>query len=137
MIHRQNLQFPTKETALREDVHALGGLIGDVLRDQGGDRLFERVEGDRVAAIARRDGDAGSAVELTARTAGRDATGIKPGIAGNQSLEVVRRYEIQAVLAYEVAQEVCVLLHHESRKVELALRYELSLLGQCMCPTEL
>ncbi len=74
MIHRQNLQFPEKDTALREDVHALGGLVGDVLRDQGGDRLFERVEGDRVAAIARRCGDDGSAVELVARTAGRDAT---------------------------------------------------------------
>ena len=73
MIHRQNLQFPEKDTALREDVHALGGLVGDVLRDQGGERLFERVEGDRVAAIARRGGDAGSAVELVARTAGRDA----------------------------------------------------------------
>jgi phosphoenolpyruvate carboxylase len=74
VIHRQNLQFPEKDTALREDVHALGGLVGDVLRDQGGERLFERVEGDRVAAIARRDGNTGSAVELVARTAGRDAT---------------------------------------------------------------
>jgi phosphoenolpyruvate carboxylase len=73
VIHRQNLQFPEKDTALREDVHALGGLVGDVLRDQGGEPLFERVEGDRVAAIGRRDGDAGSAVELVARTAGRDA----------------------------------------------------------------
>lgn len=73
MIHRQNLKFTEKDTALREDVHALGGLVGDVLRDQGGERLFERVEGDRVAAIARRGGDAGSAVELVARTAGRDA----------------------------------------------------------------
>jgi phosphoenolpyruvate carboxylase len=73
VIHRQNLKFTEKDTALREDVHALGGLVGDVLRDQGGERLFERVEGDRVAAIARRGGDAGSAVELVARTAGRDA----------------------------------------------------------------
>jgi len=32
VIHRQNLQFPGKETALREDVHALGGLVGEVLR---------------------------------------------------------------------------------------------------------
>ncbi|HEX9706973.1 MAG TPA: phosphoenolpyruvate carboxylase [Steroidobacteraceae bacterium] len=72
MIHRQNLQFPEKDTALREDVHALGGLVGEVLRDQGGEPLFEQVEGDRVAAIARRDGKAGSAVELVARTAGRD-----------------------------------------------------------------
>ena len=73
MIQRQNLQFPEKDTALREDVHALGGLVGDVLRDQGGDRLFGLVEGDRVAAIERREGRAESGITLVARTAGRDA----------------------------------------------------------------
>ncbi len=73
MIRRQNLQFPEKDTALREDVHALGGLVGDVLRDQGGEPLFERVEGDRVAAIARRESKEGSAVALIARTEGRNA----------------------------------------------------------------
>ncbi len=74
MIHRQNLQFPSKETALREDVHALGGLVGEVLQDQGGDALFSAVEGDRVAAIGRREGDPRSAVELVVRTSDRDAT---------------------------------------------------------------
>ncbi|MGH8197105.1 MAG: phosphoenolpyruvate carboxylase [Steroidobacteraceae bacterium] len=73
MIHRQNLQFPEKDTALREDVHALGGLVGEVLKDQGGESLFERVEGDRVAAIGRREGDAESAIELVVRTADRGA----------------------------------------------------------------
>lgn len=73
MIQRHNLQFPEKDTALREDVHALGGLVGEVLRDQGGARLFELVEGDRVAAIARREGEPGSAMELVVRTADRDA----------------------------------------------------------------
>jgi phosphoenolpyruvate carboxylase len=73
VIHRQNLQFPEKDTALREDVHALGGLVGDVLRDQGGEPLFERVEGDRVAAIARRESKDGSSVALVARTTGRNA----------------------------------------------------------------
>lgn len=71
MTHRQNLQFPGKETALREDVHALGGLVGEVLRDQGGENLFNLVEGDRVAAIGRRDGSPESAVELTVRTSDR------------------------------------------------------------------
>lgn len=72
MIRRNNLQFPEKDNALREDVHALGGLVGEVLRDQGGERLFELVEGDRVAAIGRREGEPGTAMELVARTAGRD-----------------------------------------------------------------
>ncbi len=73
MIHRHNLQFPTKETALREDVHALGNLVGEVLRDQGGDALFNLVEGDRVAAIGRREGKPESSVELTVRASDRDA----------------------------------------------------------------
>ena len=71
MIHRQNLQFPGKETALREDVHALGGLVGEVLRDQGGENLFNLVESDRVAAIGRREGNPDSAAELVVRTSGR------------------------------------------------------------------
>ncbi len=72
MIHRHNLQFPTKETALREDVHALGGLVGEVLRDQGGERCSKLVEGDRVAAIGRREGEPESAVDARAvRTTGR------------------------------------------------------------------
>jgi len=73
VIHRQDLQFPEKDTALREDVHALGGLVGEVLRDQGGERLFDAVEGDRLAAIGRREGRADSAALLVARTAGREA----------------------------------------------------------------
>ena len=74
MIHRQDLRFPEKDNALREDVHALGGLVGEVLRDQGGERLFELVEGDRVAAIHRREGEPQSAVELVVRTSGREVS---------------------------------------------------------------
>jgi phosphoenolpyruvate carboxylase len=73
VIERQKLRFPVKETALREDVHALGGLVGEVLRDQGGQALFDLVEGDRVAAIRRREGVPESAVELAVRTADRPA----------------------------------------------------------------
>ncbi len=72
-MHRHNLQFPTKETALREDVHALGSLVGEVLRDQGGEDLLKLVEGDRVAAIRRREGEPEGAVELVARASNRPA----------------------------------------------------------------
>lgn len=71
-MYRQSIQFPAKDAALREDVHALGGLVGEVLRDQGGEQLFEFVEGDRLAAIARRDGAADGYSELLARVGGRD-----------------------------------------------------------------
>jgi len=73
-MYRQSIQFPAKDLGLREDVHALGTLIGEILRDQGGDELFDLVEGDRVAAINRRDGDGdanGSGDELRQRTEGR------------------------------------------------------------------
>ena len=70
-MYRQSIQFPIKDAALREDVHALGGLIGETLRDQGGEEFFELVEGDRVAALQRREGDARGAAELDSRTAGR------------------------------------------------------------------
>jgi predicted N-acetyltransferase YhbS len=50
---RRGIIFPTKDAALREDVQALGRIVGEVLRDQGGDELFEAVEGDRLAAIGR------------------------------------------------------------------------------------
>jgi phosphoenolpyruvate carboxylase len=70
-MYRQSIQFPVKDAALREDVHALGGLIGETLRDQGGEEFFELVEGDRLAAILRRDGDPKGGVDLQERTQGR------------------------------------------------------------------
>src|SRR6202046_3077657 len=70
-MYRQSIQFPVKDTALREDVHALGGLIGETLRDQGGEEFFERVEGDRCEAIRRREGNSQGAADLKSRTEGR------------------------------------------------------------------
>jgi phosphoenolpyruvate carboxylase len=70
-MYRQSIQFPAKDAALREDVHALGGLIGETLRDQGGEEYFKLVEGDRVAALRRREGEADGAADLESRTTGR------------------------------------------------------------------
>ena len=42
---------------LRRDVSFLGALLGEVLREQDGDEFFEIVEGARVAARSRREGD--------------------------------------------------------------------------------
>ncbi len=65
-MNRSDIQFPPEHAALREDVHALGELIGLILREQGGEPLFELVELDRRAAIARREGDPAAAAELAA-----------------------------------------------------------------------
>src|SRR5580704_5457855 len=75
IMYRQSIQFPAKDLGLREDVHALGTLIGEMLRDQGGEEFFKLVEGDRLAAIRRREGDAADdaadGAELQARTLNR------------------------------------------------------------------
>jgi phosphoenolpyruvate carboxylase len=68
-MYRQSIQFPIKDASLREDVHALGELIGEVLRDQGGEPFYKLVEDDRLAAIQRREGGAGD--ELQERTMSR------------------------------------------------------------------
>lgn len=70
-MYRQSIQFPAKDSALREDVHALGTVVGNVVREQGGEGFFELVEGDRQAAILRREGDAAGGAELRRRTQGR------------------------------------------------------------------
>ena len=70
-VSRSDIHFPAKHEALRDDVHALGALVGDILLEQGGEALFELVEQDRVAAISRRDGDEHAAVELARRFSGR------------------------------------------------------------------
>jgi len=54
-MDRHLIQFPTKHLALREDVHQLGVLVGEMLREQGGSPLYDLVEGDRLASIGRRD----------------------------------------------------------------------------------
>ncbi len=72
-MKRTEIHFPPKHEALREDVHALGELIGEMLREQGGHELLDTVERDRVLAIRRREGDPEAAAELPVRVRGRPA----------------------------------------------------------------
>ena len=66
-MDRTEIEFPPRHAALRDDVHMLGGLVGEVLRDQGGEPLLQLVERDRQLAIARRRGDAAAGQELESR----------------------------------------------------------------------
>ncbi|HEV7715733.1 MAG TPA: phosphoenolpyruvate carboxylase, partial [Steroidobacteraceae bacterium] len=68
---RSQIHFPPQHEALREDVHALGGLVGEILMEQGGPELLDLVEQDRVAAIGRREGDPQASAELVLRVKGR------------------------------------------------------------------
>jgi len=47
-----------KEAPLRRDVRSLGMLLGEVLREQAGDELFEQVEELRLGTIRRREAEA-------------------------------------------------------------------------------
>ncbi len=69
-MDRTDIRFEEKDQALREDVRTLGALVGEVIREQGGEPLFQRVESVRRAAIARREGDPASEDALTGALAG-------------------------------------------------------------------
>jgi phosphoenolpyruvate carboxylase len=61
---RANIFFAEKDRALREDVHRLGELVGELVREQGGEALFDLVETARKLAIAHREGDQAAYAEL-------------------------------------------------------------------------
>jgi len=63
---RQDIEFAEKDAALRHDVHNLASMIGDLLKEQGGDSLFDVVEAARRTAIDRREGDAKAGAHLDA-----------------------------------------------------------------------
>lgn len=61
---RSRIVFAEKDQALREDVHRLGELVGELIYEQAGEALFDLVEAARKAAINRREGDSSSHQEL-------------------------------------------------------------------------
>jgi phosphoenolpyruvate carboxylase len=56
-----------KEAPLRRDVRSLGTLLGDVLREQAGEDLFDHVEALRQGTIRRRDAESRGDEEEAAR----------------------------------------------------------------------
>ena len=79
----RDIDFPPKDEPLRNDVHALGDLVGQVIREQGGNQLFECVEASRHAAIRRREGRIGATDDLKR---------ILGGMAEEEAAEVVRAF---------------------------------------------
>jgi phosphoenolpyruvate carboxylase len=63
-LARQSLIFEAKDEALRHDVGRLGVMLGDLIREQCGDRLFELVETVRLAAIGSREQTGESIVRI-------------------------------------------------------------------------
>jgi phosphoenolpyruvate carboxylase len=54
-LRRQDITFEDKDQALRHDVHMLGTLVGELIREQAGDELFDLVENTRLRSIRRRE----------------------------------------------------------------------------------
>src|SRR6185437_8456843 len=63
-----------KEAPLRRDVRSLGMLLGEVLREQAGDPVFQSVEELRLTAIAYREAEESSASPRAAKTRTAPAT---------------------------------------------------------------
>jgi phosphoenolpyruvate carboxylase len=82
-LRRQDITFEDKDQALRADVHMLASLVGDLIREQGGDELFELVENARLRSIRRREDNEKPGEELADLV-----RGLEPSLA----MEVIRSF---------------------------------------------
>jgi phosphoenolpyruvate carboxylase len=80
---RANIFFAEKDQALREDVHRLGELVGELVLEQGGEALFDLVEAARRASIAHREGDGAAYQELK---------GLLAALAPSTARELIRAF---------------------------------------------
>ncbi|MBQ5949512.1 phosphoenolpyruvate carboxylase [Massilia sp. ST3] len=92
-----------KDAPLKEDIRLLGRILGDVLRDQEGDAVFEIVETIRQTAVRfRRDDDPKAGEELTA---------LLHKLTRDQTNSVVRAFSYFSHLA-NIAEDQ----HHNRRR---------------------
>lgn len=80
---REDIEFAEKDAGLRKDVHNLGIMVGELLREQGGATLFNVVEKARLASIGRREGDT---------EAGRELDAIINGLSADISRDFIRAF---------------------------------------------
>ncbi len=85
--------FPQKESPLRRDVRSLGMLLGEVLREQGGDALYGQVEDLRLNAIRRREEEAEGDPDAAEKRMRRAAESI-------ESLSVNMLYRLSRAFAF-------------------------------------
>ncbi len=82
-LRRQDITFEDKDQALRDDVRMLGAMLGDLIREQSGDELYEFVENARLRAIRRREGNEKPGEELSELVGGLDP---------KEALQVIRSF---------------------------------------------
>jgi phosphoenolpyruvate carboxylase len=85
------LELPDRERALRDDVRLVGRVLGDTVRQQEGEAVFQTVERIRQISIAfRREGDAAARRELEATL---------NSLSHDRTIEVVRAFSYFSHLA--------------------------------------
>jgi phosphoenolpyruvate carboxylase len=98
-----------KDAPLKEDIRLLGRLLGDVLRDQEGEEVFDVVETVRQTAVRFRRWDDPAA--------GKELTTLLKKLSRNQTLSVVRAFSYFSHLA-NIAEDQ----HHIRRRRAHLLR---------------
>ena len=82
-LRRQDIQFEDKDQALRDDVRVLGAMLGELIREQSGDELYEFVETSRLRAIRRREKNEKPGEELADLVRGMDT---------DKAMQVIRSF---------------------------------------------
>ena len=82
-LRRQDIMFEDKDQALRDDVRTLGAMVGDLIREQGGEELYEFVENARQRSIRRREENEKPGEELAQLVENLDP---------EQALQVIRSF---------------------------------------------
>ena len=75
-VRREEIFFAEKDQALKVDVRRLGELVGELVKEQGGEALFDLVEEARRISIAHREGSVDALEKLQALL-----SALEPGIA--------------------------------------------------------
>src|SRR6516225_11949155 len=91
MLTSQPIETEDKDLPLREDIRLLGRILGDTIREQSGEAVFDTVESIRQNSVRfRRDED------LTAR---RDLEAILNALAPTKALQIIRAFGFFSHLA--------------------------------------
>jgi phosphoenolpyruvate carboxylase len=100
------IAFPEADEPLRRDVSLLGNLLGEVLKEQGGRELFDRVEAARTAAIRH-------------RTTGQPISHLEQLLRGHDPIEASEL--VRAFSAYFSLVNVAEQVHRIRRRRQYAL----------------
>ena len=82
-LSRKDITFEDKDQALRDDVRTLGTMVGDLIREQSGEDLYQFVESARQLAIGRREDD---------KNPGKDLANFVGGLDPEKALQVIRSF---------------------------------------------